>query len=204
MRFLVDSCAESRALLSALRDFGCDVQSGRERLPHASDEEVLAFSVAENRVLITEDNDSVSATPGTQAASFFGIAASPDVRGSLGDVYFRGVCRLVNANGWVTLIGATSRADIVRCRGSAFVDDVAKTNLAAVLEQFRLGNVRSLWLGNQGQGEKRGEGFRMTMHAKDTEEKVRTIEGRLLMADFKEQGTRCRVHPSVGDLTMSL
>jgi len=28
---------------------------------------------------------------------------------------------------------------------------------------------------------------------------MRTIEGRLLMADFKEHGTRCRVHPSVGD-----
>lgn len=29
--------------------------------------------------------------------------------------------------------------------------------------------------------------------------RLRTIEGRLLMADFKEFGTRCRVHPSVGD-----
>lgn len=28
---------------------------------------------------------------------------------------------------------------------------------------------------------------------------VRTIEGRLLMADFKEHRTRCRVHPSAGD-----
>ena len=28
---------------------------------------------------------------------------------------------------------------------------------------------------------------------------VRMIEGRLLMADFKEQRTRCRVHPSAGD-----
>lgn len=28
---------------------------------------------------------------------------------------------------------------------------------------------------------------------------IRTIEGRLLMADFKEHGTRCRVHPSVGE-----
>ena len=28
---------------------------------------------------------------------------------------------------------------------------------------------------------------------------VRTVEGRLLMADFKEHGTRCRVHPSVGE-----
>jgi len=27
---------------------------------------------------------------------------------------------------------------------------------------------------------------------------IRTIEGRLMMADFKEHGTRCRVHPSVG------
>lgn len=27
---------------------------------------------------------------------------------------------------------------------------------------------------------------------------LRAIEGRLLMADFKEHGTRCRVHPSVG------
>lgn len=57
MKFLVDSCAESRALLSALKDLGCDVLSGRECLPHASDEEVLAFAVAENRVLITEDSD---------------------------------------------------------------------------------------------------------------------------------------------------
>jgi len=57
VKFLVDSCAESRALLSALKDLDCDVLSGRECLPHASDEEVLAFAVAENRVLITEDSD---------------------------------------------------------------------------------------------------------------------------------------------------
>ena len=31
------------------------------------------------------------------------------------------------------------------------------------------------------------------------EKNVRTIEGRLLMADFKEYGTRCRVHPSIGE-----
>ena len=33
---------------------------------------------------------------------------------------------------------------------------------------------------------------------------VRTIEGRLLMADFKEHGTRCRVHPSAGDPVLCL
>ena len=63
---------------------------------------------------VDSTNDFVSVTPGTQNASFFGVAASPDMRGSLGDVYFRGVRRLVNAGGWVTLIGATSRVDIVR------------------------------------------------------------------------------------------
>lgn len=33
---------------------------------------------------------------------------------------------------------------------------------------------------------------------------VRTVEGRLLMADFKEHGTRCRVHPSAGDPVLCL
>lgn len=33
---------------------------------------------------------------------------------------------------------------------------------------------------------------------------IRTIEGRLLMADFKEHGTRCRVHPSAGDPVLCL
>jgi len=28
---------------------------------------------------------------------------------------------------------------------------------------------------------------------------IRTVEGRLLMADFKEHGTRCRIHPSAGE-----
>ena len=33
---------------------------------------------------------------------------------------------------------------------------------------------------------------------------IRTIEGRLLMADFKEHGTRCRVHPSAGEPILCL
>ena len=33
---------------------------------------------------------------------------------------------------------------------------------------------------------------------------IRIIEGRLLMGDFKEHGTRCRVHPSVGDPVLCL
>ena len=33
---------------------------------------------------------------------------------------------------------------------------------------------------------------------------IRTIEGRLLMVDLKEHGTRCRVHPSIGDPILCL
>ncbi len=33
---------------------------------------------------------------------------------------------------------------------------------------------------------------------------VRTVEGRLLMADFRVQGTRCRIHPSVGSPVLCL
>lgn len=34
--------------------------------------------------------------------------------------------------------------------------------------------------------------------------KLRTVEGRLLMADFKEFGTRCRIHPPIGNPIMCL
>jgi len=33
---------------------------------------------------------------------------------------------------------------------------------------------------------------------------ILTIEGRLLMADFKEHGTRCRIHPSTGEPVLCL
>jgi len=36
------------------------------------------------------------------------------------------------------------------------------------------------------------------------EKRLRTIEGRLLMADFKEHGTRCRIHPSTGSPVICL
>lgn len=37
-----------------------------------------------------------------------------------------------------------------------------------------------------------------------TKTDYQTIEGRLLMADFKEHDTRCRVHPSVGNPVVCL
>jgi hypothetical protein len=44
------------------------------------------------------------------------------------------------------------------------------------------------------------KGFsRIQERIKGPETNIRTIEGRLLMADFKEYGTRCRIHPSFGE-----
>jgi len=49
------------------------------------------------------------------------------------------------------------------------------------------------------------QGFtRIQERIKGPQINIRTIEGRLLMADFKEHGTRCRVHPSVGDPVLCL
>ena len=49
------------------------------------------------------------------------------------------------------------------------------------------------------------EGFaRIQERIKGPQTNIRTIEGRLLMVDFKEHGTRCRVHPSVGDPILCL
>ena len=44
----------------------------------------------------------------------------------------------------------------------------------------------------------------MQKRIKEPQVNVRTIEGRLLMADFKEYGTRCRVHPSIGEPVICL
>jgi len=49
------------------------------------------------------------------------------------------------------------------------------------------------------------EGFGILQRRiKGPEKNIRTIEGRLLMADFKEHGTRCRVHPSAGEPVVCL
>lgn len=49
------------------------------------------------------------------------------------------------------------------------------------------------------------EGFeKIQRRIRGPEMNIRTIEGRLLMADFKENGTRCRIHPSVSDPVLCL
>ena len=57
MRFLVDVCAASRPLLTALARLGHDVLSAGDHCPDASDQALLALAREEGRVLITEDKD---------------------------------------------------------------------------------------------------------------------------------------------------
>ena len=58
--------------------------------------------------------DFASILAGTYTASFFGLATSMEMRGSQGDLHFRGMKRLASAGGWVSVIGATTRVDVVR------------------------------------------------------------------------------------------
>ncbi len=57
MKFLLDACSASRSLQANLTDLGHDVLSVPEAVPRATDAEVLALALAEQRVLITEDKD---------------------------------------------------------------------------------------------------------------------------------------------------
>jgi len=67
-----------------------------------------------NRFNLTELDDLVALSPGSFTQSFFGVAGSLDVRGTPGEVYFRGVRRIDNPGNYPTPIGATDRIDIVR------------------------------------------------------------------------------------------
>jgi iron complex outermembrane recepter protein len=72
-----------------------------------SDEQMSRFG-------ITEIYDLVAQAPGTFTNSFFGVGGALDIRGTPGEVYFRGVRRLDNPGNYPTPIGASDRIDIVR------------------------------------------------------------------------------------------
>ena len=57
MRFLLDACAASRTMRETLVGLGHDVLSALDVAPHATDDEILAMALAEDRVLVTEDKD---------------------------------------------------------------------------------------------------------------------------------------------------
>lgn len=63
---------------------------------------------------ITEIYDLVSQSPGVFTNSFFGVGGALDIRGTPGEVYFRGIRRLDNPGNYPTPIGASDRVDIVR------------------------------------------------------------------------------------------
>ena len=63
---------------------------------------------------ITDIYDLVAQAPGTFTNSFFGVGGALDIRGTPGEVYFRGVRRLDNPGNYPTPIGASDRIDIVR------------------------------------------------------------------------------------------
>ena len=63
---------------------------------------------------VTEIYDLVAQAPGTFTNSFFGVGGALDIRGTPGEVYFRGMRRLDNAGNYPTPIGSSDRIDIVR------------------------------------------------------------------------------------------
>lgn len=63
---------------------------------------------------VTSIYDLVAQAPGTFTNSFFGVGGALDIRGTPGEVYFRGVRRLDNPGNYPTPIGASDRIDIVR------------------------------------------------------------------------------------------
>jgi predicted nuclease of predicted toxin-antitoxin system len=56
VRLLVDECCDPR-LVAALRQAGHDVRYLLETDPGASDDQLVALSIEEDRILITEDKD---------------------------------------------------------------------------------------------------------------------------------------------------
>jgi iron complex outermembrane receptor protein len=63
---------------------------------------------------VTDIYDLVAQSPGTFTNSFFGVGGALDIRGTPGEVYFRGVRRLDNPGNYPTPIAAAERIDIVR------------------------------------------------------------------------------------------
>ncbi|MEM8942719.1 MAG: TonB-dependent receptor [Pseudomonadota bacterium] len=67
-----------------------------------------------DRFNVADIDELVAFAPGTFTQSFFGVAGALDVRGTPGEVYFRGVRRLDNPGNYPTPIGASDRIDIIR------------------------------------------------------------------------------------------
>jgi iron complex outermembrane receptor protein len=74
----------------------------------------LVSDVTIQRYGIQTINDFVAVSPGTYTASFYGVAGSLDVRGTLADNYFQGFRLIENQGTYTTPIGDASQIEIVR------------------------------------------------------------------------------------------
>jgi iron complex outermembrane receptor protein len=128
-----------------------------------SDEQIERFG-------ITDIYDLVAQAPGAFTNSFFGVGGALDIRGTPGEVYFRGVRRLDNPGNYPTPIGASERIDIVRGPSSPifgpsktggymnFVPKSARVKGGALLDhaEGEMSYTRGSWDYNVLKGEVRG------------------------------------------------
>ena len=128
-----------------------------------SDEQIERFGV-------TDIYDLVAQAPGAFTNSFFGVGGALDIRGTPGEVYFRGVRRLDNPGNYPTPIGASERIDIVRGPSSPifgpsktggymnFVPKSARVKGGALLDhaEGEMSYTRGSWDYNVLKGEVRG------------------------------------------------
>lgn len=89
MKFLVDRCA-GRRLADWLREQGHDVVESRERGADPGDEILLAWAVAEQRILVTIDKD-FGQILFTRQARHSGLVRLPDVPASTRITLMRGL-----------------------------------------------------------------------------------------------------------------
>jgi predicted nuclease of predicted toxin-antitoxin system len=60
VKFLLDVCVSSRTLQAFLMAQGHDVVSAFSVDPKASDQQLMDFALREDRILVTQDKDSVN------------------------------------------------------------------------------------------------------------------------------------------------
>lgn len=121
---------------------------------------------------IDDIDDLVVVSPGAFTQSFFGVAGALDVRGTAGEVYFRGMRRLDNPGNYPTPLGASDRIDIVRGPATPimgpskiggylnFVPKSARAETGQYLEEptGKFGTTRGSWSKNIVSGEVGGPG----------------------------------------------
>ncbi len=67
-----------------------------------------------SRFIIRDIDELIALAPGSFTQSFFGVAGTLDIRGTTGEIYYRGIRRLDNPGNYPTPIAASDRVDVVR------------------------------------------------------------------------------------------